>query len=206
MVVRWNPDSYFLYGKYLKKNSFIPSPHWIKLENFVMQLKRQSVEAWQNEKHYSKGNNTSENPFPRQEISNQSTMWSTKVRSGHNICCLCRSLLELSSCRVTYKNCYKSSVFQSSVRWVDGFEKFQRFWVKELLLYKRIKSLHFILAQSGNSIIATACPLKSSWKEHNWNTVTLLEERSDKSRSTLSILERVDRLLMSQMGLLIIYW
>ena len=32
-----------------------------------MQLKRQSVEAWQNEKHYSKGNNTSENPIPRQE-------------------------------------------------------------------------------------------------------------------------------------------
>ena len=33
-----------------------------------MQLKRQSVEAWQNEKHYSKENNTSENPIPRQEI------------------------------------------------------------------------------------------------------------------------------------------
>ena len=33
-----------------------------------MQLKRQFVEAWQNEKHYSKGNNTSENPIPRQEI------------------------------------------------------------------------------------------------------------------------------------------
>ena len=33
-----------------------------------MQLKRQSVEAWQNEKHYSKGNNTSENPIPRQKI------------------------------------------------------------------------------------------------------------------------------------------
>ena len=33
-----------------------------------MQLKRQSVEAWENEKHYSKGNNTSENPIPRQEI------------------------------------------------------------------------------------------------------------------------------------------
>ena len=31
-----------------------------------MQLKRQSVDAWQNEKHYSKGNNTSENPIPRQ--------------------------------------------------------------------------------------------------------------------------------------------
>ena len=38
-----------------------------------MQLKRQSVEACQNEKHYSKGNKTSENPIPRQEISNQST-------------------------------------------------------------------------------------------------------------------------------------
>ena len=33
-----------------------------------MQLKRKSVEAWQNEKHYSIGNNTSKNPIPRQEI------------------------------------------------------------------------------------------------------------------------------------------
>ena len=32
-----------------------------------MQLKRQSVEAWQNEKHYSKEENTSENPIQRQE-------------------------------------------------------------------------------------------------------------------------------------------
>ena len=33
-----------------------------------MQLRRQSVEAWQNEKHYSKGNNTSVNPILKQEI------------------------------------------------------------------------------------------------------------------------------------------
>ena len=33
-----------------------------------MQLKGQSVEAWQNEKHYSKGNNNSEHPISRQEI------------------------------------------------------------------------------------------------------------------------------------------
>ena len=33
-----------------------------------MQLKRHSIEAWQNEKHYSKENNTSENPIPRREI------------------------------------------------------------------------------------------------------------------------------------------
>ena len=69
-----------------------------------------------------------------------------------------------------------------------------------------LKSLHFILAQSGNFIIATACSLKFSWKEHNWNTVTLLEERSDKSRLSLSILDCVDRLLMSQMGVLMMYW
>ena len=42
--------------------------HRIKLENFVMQLNRQSVEAWQNENHYSKGNNTSENLIPRQKF------------------------------------------------------------------------------------------------------------------------------------------
>ena len=33
-----------------------------------MQLKRQTVEAWQNEKHYSKESNTSENSIPGQEI------------------------------------------------------------------------------------------------------------------------------------------
>ena len=43
--------------------------HSIKLENLVMQLKRQPVEALQNEKHYSKGNNTSENPITRRKIS-----------------------------------------------------------------------------------------------------------------------------------------
>ena len=42
--------------------------HSIKLENVVMQLIRQSVEAWQNEKHYSKENNISENPIPIQKI------------------------------------------------------------------------------------------------------------------------------------------
>ena len=33
-----------------------------------MQLKRQSVEDWQDKKHYSKEDNTSENPIPRREI------------------------------------------------------------------------------------------------------------------------------------------
>ena len=33
-----------------------------------MQLMRQSVEAWHNKKHYSKGNNTSENSIPKQDI------------------------------------------------------------------------------------------------------------------------------------------
>ena len=39
-----------------------------------MQLKRQTVEAWQNEKHYSKENNTSKNQSQDEKFSNQSTM------------------------------------------------------------------------------------------------------------------------------------
>ena len=49
-----------------------------------MQLKRQPVEAWQNEKHYSKENNTSKNPIPRQEIfkSVDHVKYEGQVRSG----------------------------------------------------------------------------------------------------------------------------
>ena len=43
-----------------------------------------------------------------EKFSNQLTIESTKVGSGHNICCLCSVLVELSSCCVTYENCYKS--------------------------------------------------------------------------------------------------
>ena len=39
-----------------------------------MQLKRQPVEAWQNEKHYSKENITSENTTQEEKFSNQSTI------------------------------------------------------------------------------------------------------------------------------------
>ena len=39
-----------------------------------MQIEEAIRRGLQNEKHYSKENNTSENPIPRQEISNQSTM------------------------------------------------------------------------------------------------------------------------------------
>ena len=49
------------------------------------QLKRQSVEAWQNEKHHSKENNTSENPIPRREIfkSVDHVKYEGQVRSQH---------------------------------------------------------------------------------------------------------------------------
>ena len=61
--------------------------HSIKFENFVMQLKRQSVEAWQIEKHYSNGNNTSENPIPRQEIFKpvDYVKYEGQVRSQHSL-------------------------------------------------------------------------------------------------------------------------
>ena len=55
--------------KILEKEFFYPLStlilQSIKLKNFVMQLKRQSVEEWQNEKNYLKENNTSVNPIPR---------------------------------------------------------------------------------------------------------------------------------------------
>ena len=74
-----------------------------------MQLKRQSVDAWQNEKHHSKENNTSENPIPRREIFKP--VDHVKYEGQVTTSCLCSFLAELSSCRVTYENCYKSSVF-----------------------------------------------------------------------------------------------
>ena len=50
-----------------------------------MQLKRQFVEARQNKKHYSKDNNTSENPIPRREIftSVDHVKYKGQVRSQH---------------------------------------------------------------------------------------------------------------------------
>ena len=45
------------------------------------------------------------------------------------------------------------------------FQEFQN--VCQCIYMLSLKSLHFILAQSGNSIIATAGPLKPSLKEHN---------------------------------------
>ena len=50
-----------------------------------MQLMKQSVEAWQNKKHYSKGNNTSKNPIPRQEIlkPDDHVKYEGQVRSQH---------------------------------------------------------------------------------------------------------------------------
>ena len=73
----------------LEKEFFYSLPtlilHSIKLENFVMQLKRQSLEAWQNEKHYLKENNTSENSIPKREIfkSVDHVKYEGQVRSQH---------------------------------------------------------------------------------------------------------------------------
>ena len=56
-----------------------------------MQLKRQSKEAWQNEKHYSKGNNTSENQSQDKKFFKlvDHVKYEGQVRSGHNICSVC---------------------------------------------------------------------------------------------------------------------
>ena len=68
------------------------------------------MEAWQNEKHYSKGNNTRENSIPRQEISNQSTMWVTTF-----IVCAVLSLSFQAVVLLT-KTATNHRFFQSSLR------------------------------------------------------------------------------------------
>ena len=72
-----------------------------EVENFVMQLKRQSVKAWQNEKYCSKENNTSENTVPRREIfrSVNHVKYEGQVRSQH--------LLFVQFSRLAFKlSCY----------------------------------------------------------------------------------------------------
>ena len=54
----------FSVGKIFEKEFFYSLSTLNKLETFVMQLKRHSVEVWKNDEHYSKGNNTRENPIP----------------------------------------------------------------------------------------------------------------------------------------------
>ena len=73
----------------LEMNSFIPSRHYffieLNLKTLLCNLKRQSVEACQNEKHYSKENNTSENSIPTREIfkSADHVKYEGQVRSQH---------------------------------------------------------------------------------------------------------------------------
>ena len=63
-----------------------------------MQLKRQSVEAWQNEKHYLKENNTRENPIPRREIFKpvDHVKYEGQVRSGQVTRCVVCAVFSLS--------------------------------------------------------------------------------------------------------------
>ena len=77
-----------------------------------MQLKRQSVEVWQNEKLHSKENNTSENPIPRQKIFKpvDRMKYEGQVRSGQIFVVCAVFSLSFQAVVFTYENCYKSSV------------------------------------------------------------------------------------------------
>ena len=86
---KWWFDESMSVRKILEKEFFYSlstlSLHSIKLENSVMQMRRKSIEAWQNGKHYLKENNTSENPIPRREIfkSVDHVKYEGQVRSQH---------------------------------------------------------------------------------------------------------------------------
>ena len=66
-------------------------------------------------------NNTSDNPIPRREIFKpiDHVKYDGHVRSQHLF--LCSFLVELSSCRVTCENCYKSLGLLNLVsgEWMD---------------------------------------------------------------------------------------
>ena len=77
-----------------------------------MQLKRQSVDVWQNEKHYSKGNNnTSENPIPRQEIFEpvDNVKYEGQIRSQHLLfvqfsrCMSCQAVVSLTKTAINHR-------------------------------------------------------------------------------------------------------
>ena len=72
-----------------------------------MHLKKHSVEEWQDEKHYSKDNNTSENTIPRRENFKPVHLvkYEGQVRSQYLL--FVQFLVELSSCLAAYENCYK---------------------------------------------------------------------------------------------------
>ena len=68
-------------------------------------------------------------------FSHFSVCWASFVCSCHSIpeCCIMFSGVKLSIGSFAL-------FFKSSLRWVDGFKKFQQFSVKELLLYNRIEA------------------------------------------------------------------
>ena len=124
-------------GKEFSYFLFTLIPHWIKHENFVMQLKKQSVVAWQIEKHYSKENN---------KMRNFQTSWPCEVqrpgqfRPQHLLFVQFsfRALTTVASLTKTTKNhrFFLNLVCGES----GGFKKFQLYWVKELLLHNRMET------------------------------------------------------------------
>ena len=82
-----------------------------------MQLKRQSVEAWQNEMYYSKGNNTSEIPRQEQELFKpvDHVKYKGQVRSQHLLFVQIFSLSFQAVVLLT-KTAINHCFFQSSLR------------------------------------------------------------------------------------------
>ena len=153
------------------KNPF-PLPtfifHWIKLENLVLQLKRYSVEAWQNEKHYSEVNNTSKNPNPKAR--NFQISWPCEVqRSGQATTFVVCAVFSLSIHTVVLltKTSINHRSFKSSLRWVDGFKKFQRYWAKELFLYNRMEAFFWKFSSEVEKCIM-------------WNSIQVLPNQVSK--------------------------
>ena len=88
-----------------------------------MLLKRQSVEAWQNEKHYSKGseNQSEDKKF---QISRPCEVQRSSQVTTFVVCAVFS--LSVQAAVLLTKTAINHPFFHSSLRLVDGFKKFQR--------------------------------------------------------------------------------
>ena len=145
-----------------------------------------------------------------EKFSNQLTMWSTKVRSSHNICCLCSFLVELSSCRVVRSKTSINNRFFNLVwgQWMDlrnsnGFELRNFYFTNVKNLFPKIfirsarGKMHHVELNSGTSesrkykillyvwrYWLTRVPCKVTWKtKRNSGSRLNLKVRSQYLRS-----------------------
>ena len=132
-----------------------------------------------------------------EKFSNQSTMWSTKVRSGQ---------VRSGQVRSGHNTCCLYSFLKSSLKWVDGFKKFHRYWVKIPYFTTVWKLFSKMVIRSGKCIMSNSIQVLPSRVSKNsfytFEDIDLRESQSYKktewnSGSRLNLKVRNQYLLSS---------